>query len=314
MYTYHIPKEGLTKENYYSDENTAISNSKVKDFLKSKELFFNRHLAHSQQPDKSPSMLVGSLLDDIVNRGSMRYFLKHYQVKVLKKDNPELYEKQQHMALRDPDRILTDDIYAKVVKMGDKMIKAPFYKWYKKNKTVFQVPMWNSFENWALSKDADYEFTPGGIIPIAHVCGMIDALTIDVKHSTIYVDDVKSTTTSKIRSPQAWYWHCLDMGYIRQLALYQWLVKQAYPEFDKIICRHVCISNERADMHPIRLFTIPQSLLDVALKEFFSTVILITQEEKFIDDLPSWDDALALPEAVPQSVMMDDDGESMEVL
>ena len=290
---FHIPADGLTKNNYYDPSNMGISNSKVRDFLTSRELFYGRHVDHSIPQDTTPAMTLGKMVDEIMERGSVKKFQQRYLVKVLKKDDLTGYMKQQKIAAKEPDRIITEETYAKVVRMGDKILRAPFYKEYKKKKALFQVPLWQPFMSWVKDPASNSEFARQ-YVPDFDVCGLLDVLTFDHKTSTVYIDDLKTTKSASMKNPQSWYYKCVDMGYLRQMAFYRWLVIQAYPEFENYICRHVVISNEKTDMYPLKLFVIPNEMLKSPLEEFFSAAHAIAIEEKFIDILPSWSDAETL--------------------
>lgn len=291
---FHIPKTGLTKKNYYSPQNLAISNSKVRDFVTSKELFYGRHLDHSIPPDTTAAMNLGKYVDSVVECGSLKKFQKQYMVKVLKKDDEIGFAKQKLLLEKDPDRVISEETYAKVVRMSDKILRSPFYKEYKKKKAKFQVPLWNKFETWALSPDSSFKFAPGTLIPEIHVCGLLDTLVFDHATSTVYIDDLKTTKSASMKNPQSWYYKCVDFGYLRQLAFYRWMVMQAYPEFDNYVCRHVVISNEKTDLYPLKLFIIPNEMLVKPLEEFFTVAYQIATEESFLDVLPSWSDAETL--------------------
>ena len=251
-------------------------------------------------------MLIGRLLDQVVQDGSLVKFRRQYHVKVTKTGDPKLYAKMQKIVATEPERIVTQETYSKIINMGDRITRSPFYKWYKKNKAQFQVPLHRSTSSWFKTATELTKIQP------FDVCGLIDMLTI--KGDTAYVDDLKTTKTSSMRTAQSWFWKCQDMGYFRQMGLYRWLVQQAHPEVKNFICRHVVISNEKADIHPIKLFLIPQSLLDQGLKEFFEVATQIAIEERFIDELPDWDSIEKLPEAIASASTgpVELDGEELE--
>lgn len=308
---FNIPTEGLTQDNYYTPENMAISNSKVRDFLTSKELFYGRHVDHSIPPDVTPAMTLGKYVDGIMERGSIKKFNQRYLVKVLKKDNLTGYMKQQKISSKEPERIITEETYAKVIRMGDKILRAPFYREYKKMKALFQVPLWQPISSWI--NDSATNFPNGAMVDSFDVCGLLDVLTFDRKNSTVYIDDLKTTKSASMKNPQSWYYKCVDMGYLRQMAFYRWLVMQAYPEYDHYICRHVVISNEKTDLYPLKLFVIPNEMLKSHLEEFFTAAYAIATEERFIDTLPSWSDAETLMPFHPtQRITAMVDGEEME--
>jgi hypothetical protein len=266
----------LTKENYFSPQNTAISSTKVRDFLKSKELYYKRYVTKELPYDITPSITLGQLVDSVIERGSLEEFKKTYTVSVLKRDNAELFEKQKTM---DPDKILTPDTYARVVAISDKILRSPFYNWYRNRSSQFQVPL----QKHIVTKDSEFD-----------ICGMIDVLTIEPH--TIYIDDLKTTNSSSIRSPMHWAYHVRDYAYDRQMAVYRALVKEMYPSAERIICRHFVVSTSKADMFPIKLYEFRSEQLDKPLEEFMQAAYAITKEQRWIDPLPSWDHTESIPD------------------
>jgi len=289
----------LTRENYFSPENTAISATKVRDFLKSKELYYKRYVTRELPFDATPSTQLGKLVDDVIERGSLDHFKSHYHVAVLKKDNPELFAEQKTM---DPERIITADAYARVIAMCDKILRSPFYSFYNPLanpgvKVEWQKPLWA---------------TVNGV----DICGLLDVLSFqfDKNHKLVaYIDDLKTTNSSSIRSAKTWAWHVLDYGYHRQMACYRLLVAQAFPEAERIECRHFVVGTSKADYHPLRLFRFPDSLLAKGEAEFLETAKAISVEQEFIDKLPSWDEAEEIPELGQDEleVVGDDEMESL---
>lgn len=261
---------------YHSPQNTALSSTKVGTFLRSKELYYKRYVTGELPFEDTPSITLGKLVDEIVSQGSLDEFKRQYTVAVKKKDNAELFEAQKTM---DPKYILTEDTYARAVAMSDKIFRSPFFDFYRKNGAQFQVPLF-AVEQW---KGADINY-----------CGLLDVLTI--VGDTAYIDDLKTTQSSALRSPKTWAWHCIDFGYLRQMAVYTALVMQAHPDVKNIVCRHFAISTAKSDLHKVKLFTIPQDLLTGPAVEFFDTAKAILEEKDFLDPLPTWEEAEELPD------------------
>ena len=260
----------LTKENYYTRENTAISNTKVNTFLLSKELYYMKYITGELPDEVTPLMLLGKLVDQTVEHGSVEWFKNNYTLAVRKKDDPDEFAKQKTM---NPDRILSLDFYAKVIRMTDRIFRSPFFKEYG-DKSQFQVPM--------IMKKEDI-----------NICGMLDILTVD--KDTMYIDDLKTSRSSAMRNATSWAWHCQDMGYLRQLAVYGKLAEEQYPEIKNVVYRHFVISNSKSENFPIKLFVIPNELIEGKFDEFMDVAKQIVTEKDWIDTLPSWEDAEELP-------------------
>lgn len=270
--------EKITDKNYHSPLNTAISTSKVKDFLKSKELYYRKHIEFSAPSLDSPSMKTGRIIDKILEQMTLHQFKRSYTTSVKKKDDKELFEKQKTM---DQDKILSPANYEAIINIADKALRSPFLDFYRdrKNKTEKQKVCIQKVD----SKFHDVD-----------ICGMLDRFTIS--GNIAYIDDYKTSAASGIKDPQRWYYVCLSYNYFMQMAVYKWLIEQEYPEIENVVCRHVVFGTSKFDMFPIKLFVIPNSLLVEPLKLFFETVVAIKEEKDWIDKLPSWEDAEELPE------------------
>ena len=270
--------EKITDKNYHSPENTAISTSKVKTFLKSKELYYRRYIECSAPSLDSPGIKTGRIIDKILEQMTLHQFKRSYTVAVKKKDDKELFEKQKTM---DREKILTPANYEAIVSIADRALRSPFLEFYRdrKNKTEKQKVCIQHLD----SPNHDID-----------ICGMLDRFTIS--GNTAYIDDYKTSAASGIKDPMRWYYVCKQYGYFMQMAVYKWLIEEEHPEIEKVVCRHVVFGTSKFDMYPIKLFVIPNSLLEAPLELFFETVVAIKEEQNWIDKLPSWEDAEELPE------------------
>lgn len=264
----------LTIDNYHTYENKAISNTKVNTFLLSKELYYMKYISGELPEEITQSMFLGKLVDKTIENGSIEWFKNNYFLAVRKKDDPKEFAKQKAM---DPDFIVTPDIYKRVIRMTDRIFRSPFFKLYKEQKAQFQVPL-------SMEKDN------------IDICGMIDVLTID--KDTMYIDDLKTSRSSAMRNKIAWAYHCQDMGYLRQLAVYGALAQEIHPEIAKVVYRHFVIGSSKSENFPIKLFVIPNELIEGQMDEFMKIAKEITEEQDWIDKLPGWEDAEELPKVL----------------
>ena len=281
----------LTKDNYHTVANTAISNSKVGTFLLSKELYYMKYVTGEFKQETTPSMMLGKLVDQVIENGSIKWFKDNYSVAVRKKDDAELFEAQKTM---DKSHILTPDVYARIIRMCDKIFRSPFFDQYVDNtNTEFQKPL---------------QMTKDGI----NICGLADVITRD--KDTIYIDDLKTSNASAMKDATRWAWHCSDMGYLRQLAVYGAMVEEANPEISNIVYRHFVVGSSKSANFPIKLFIIPEELLKGQFENFMEIAKKITEEKEWIDKLPGWEDAEELPLILePQGQgLEDEDGNIMQ--
>ena len=137
----------LTNKNYFTTANTAISSSKVKDFLKSKEMYYHRYVEGNLPSDDSPSIMMGRILDKIMWQMTMYHFYRTYKKSVRKKDNEEEFNKQKDIDSR---RILTPAMYDAIEGMAKKILKAPFLEFYRDRKH-------KAFKQIILTHESEYE-------------------------------------------------------------------------------------------------------------------------------------------------------------
>lgn len=261
----------LTKESYHTIGNNALSNTKVSTYLKSKELYYLKYVSYEIEDTLTPSMRLGKLVDETVEAGSVSYFKDKYSMAVLKKDDPRTFE---ILKLVDPELVIPADIYQRVVRISDKILRSPFFKSYDKD-TKFQVPI--------LSHKGEFD-----------ICGLLDVLTI--KDGVAYIDDLKTCTSGAIRDARSWAYHCKNYGYFSQMAVYSALVKENYTDVKEVICRHFAISTSKSDNFPIKLFTVPENLMVGEYDKFIKTCVKISQEQDWIDKLPDWNEAEEIPD------------------
>lgn len=275
----------LTPENYYTLENKFVSNSKVSDFLKSKEYYYAKHIEGSVEPEETPSMRLGKMIDCIFSHGGLDEFQNLYRIKDRKNNDDESYGYGNIS-------YVTKTEYNKAVEIGQYLIKQDFYADYATTKdrtTRFQGILTGLIEG----KNGN-----GAV----EICGRPDALT-EVSTKTgrikeIIIDDLKTTSDAPMRNADTWYWHSHHMGYLRQMAAYSYMIRQRLgTRRNKVTCRHIVISTTRYP-YQIKLFVIPPNLLVEPLNQFVHVARSISTEKEWNDPKISWKQAkvLRLPE------------------
>lgn len=283
----------ITALNYHSDENTAISNSKVSDFLVSKEFFKRKYIDKTVPREVTKPMKIGLMVDDLFSGNPMSFTIK-LQMSCLKKDNPELYEKEKRAkdaqdALDIPDEeMVTRAEFDEAQGRAEAIMREPFYQWFKDKGSQFQYPLNGVVKH------------KGNLLPI---CGLADVIT-ETK-DTVYIDDGKSTNAQKVKTISKWFYACKEMGYLRQLAVYVNLWKQMHPKDKrKIVTRHYCVYEAKKGVFKVKLFVIPAVMLKKPWKEFVSSVKAIADEKYWVDEPVTWDQARMLHD--PKEKTFDD--------
>ena len=259
----------LTKKNYYTTENKYLSNSKIKDFLKDPEYFYKRHVTGEIEFEQTPSMRIGSAVD-LYLTGSPAQFSKAYQKKVLKKDEPELFELQK---TADPNSLLSESEWDKVHDIVNRVKKLSVYKDIKKNFKAQKI----------FKTDIDLGLFDG-------ICGIPDWYSI-VEDKAIIVDLKTATSVAEGK----FKWAAIDYGYYIQQAIYQMLVKDFAPHVKQYESYILAVENS-GPHYQVNLFKMDQEQINFTKMEVTGIIDMISTFKKK-DFKPvdiDWDKAIEL--------------------
>lgn len=283
-----------TAENYHSKENAFISNSKVRDWMKSRALYAGINVTGEIRRKLTPAMKVGTMVDLMVCRDPKVPYVLPYQVKVLKKDNPVLFEEQKDM---DDELLISADKFDEARARAAAIVREPFFDFYRQGRTIWQ-PVHSAIVHWN-----------GRPLP---VCGKPDGVT-DLGDD-VYVDDCKSSSYAHAQSAAKWFYHAEDMGYFRAGGNYVDLVRRdlaAKGRTPRIHFRHFVVYDVGEGLYRMALFVIPPLLLEEGHKQFLAGAAEIfdaIQAGEFADPPARWEDAVVLerPRRLDPSDFMDD--------
>ena len=263
----------LTAENYFTDANKYLSNSKISAFLRDKHYFKQLCIDGSIDFKQTPSIKFGKGID-IVLTDSVKAFNKEYQIKVLKKNNPALFEEQKSLP---KERTVTPEFVdnvlgaVKAVKGQDaykEIIDRGFVSQEIFYETRDDMGIWEGLcgiPDWYLYDDTTYG-NPGVII-------------IDLK------------TTQSV-DPKKFLYSCMDYGYFRQQAMYQRLIKNKFPKAKWFESRILAVEN--SGLYKVELFKINQQIIEANKKELDIIIKSIVDEKEFAPQNLSWDDAIEI--------------------
>ena len=251
----------MTIEEYYTPRNTHVTVSRVKAWLASPEHYHARYVAGTVPNDPTPAMLVGSAVD-------CAFSGRNIDDEFCTKDVAD--GKKRVMRPSDLERAKT---------MAACLRREPCFAWYANvGRCDVQKPLTSSL------------FIRRRRIPVA---GIPDRLS--VSGGTVYIDDLKCTSSSHMRTPATWFWHCKDNGLFWQAALYRFLAKREHRR-KKIVFRHIVVASQPNDAgkHPIKLFVLPEKLLAPYFKEFSELAFKLYYAKDFVDPPVRWEDAVTL--------------------
>lgn len=210
----------LTNDHDYFADTTHISNSMISTYLQSPELYKMMYVDKSYVRHQTPQMQTGTMVDLILTEG-MDKFLEQFEVKVLKKDDPKLFEEQKTSNKQS----VTQTMYDQALAMSKAVERTAIYKWIKSMPSQSQPMLMGK---WKLAF--------GGDVPIK---GKLDWLVL--KGDTAYIIDLKTTSTV---SPHKYFFHAGDFNYWNQLAVYSELVRQNNPKVKQVICYHLVVMRD----------------------------------------------------------------------
>jgi len=232
-----------TDKEYYADT-THISNSMISAYLKSPAYFESLYITKTIDRPVTPALEFGSAVDCLLTE-SLDTFNKRFSVKVLKRDNPTLFEEN---------------------KTSGKTILSP-PAWDKVHQVCRLVGETEAYQE-LMADNTTTQVTLTGAIGDILIKGKLDFLTINGDKAII--TDLKTT---KNVLPMKFHFHALDYGYYRQMAFYSELVKQTYPEVKDVTCRILAVSKE--DWPQIAAFHISQDRVENQYPHIYETLYLI---------------------------------------
>jgi len=269
----------LTLANYYSPDRPHISNSMLSDYSKSRAYYKAKYI------DKDPrlqfkvtdSMKRGLVVDDqLTNEGNGGYQMK-FKRSCLKRDNPDQYEMETHTI---EDQKQLDPRYL----VGEKT--------YEEAEEIIEAIRQHSFWKNGLEK-RDFQVLLKGELEDSSICGLADWID-DLGDGRYRIVDLKVTSAMKLASTAKWSINSINMGYVRQGALYQHMfaVDKRIPIENIEFC-HAVAAFVMPGVVKIELFRFKQDMLDVAFDG--ATELLRDIRENHFEDIDKdWGDVVDL--------------------
>lgn len=254
----------LTQDNYYSPKRPHISVSMIKDYMLDPQYYYRKWVKRDPflQLKVTDPMKRGSIVDALLTTGNCRY-----QKKVLKKDDPKMYEMQKEM----DDKYLVSQVYwDQAVQVASELLKHPV--WGENLDTAaFQTVLETTIEKVA-------------------ICGLADRIDV-LPDGKMRLIDLKVVNPIKLDNARKWAWNCYDMKYTHQLALYQYMMCEMFKKKkEDIQCAHVIGAYINTGLTKVAAYVFKQDILDYALEELMSAVKGI-KAKNFDPVMVGWDKA-----------------------
>ena len=248
----------LTHNNYFTNKNRHLSNSKLGDYLTCPEYFYEKHVEGTVERKLSRALQVGKAVDTWLTEGKQEF-----------KNN--FVQKSRRTG--DKTGKLTESMWEQVVDICEAVERTSAYQ-------SLQTEGFTAQEIWQLDKD--FGLFEG-------LCGIPDFYKIDGDHCTIV--DLK-TTRSTI--PNKYHYSCLNYGYYRQQALYQILAEKIY-DVNEFTSYHLSV-NKSDKVPTVAVFELDQDMIDdkkEVVHELIGEIAGMKPEDFKPRDV-SWKDAVVI--------------------
>ena len=262
----------LTNENYFSKDRPHVSNSHVGDYLKSPAYYKSKHIDKLTSFKVTEAMKKGSVVDALLTQpGNFPYEVKLKPKPLFKRtckasEDKELY-KLQTAALEDSKVAKAErdqEIAQQLERCGaDNLVT--YTNWNQAHTLAAYIssqPFWQEG-----LETATFQQVLEGEIAGVLVCGLPDRIDC-LGDGKWRITDLKCVAAMKISSPQKWMYNAIDMGYIRQAAIYRrlWAQLQGIPEKD-VQFAHAVGSYVQDGLCKVELYEIPESFMAHAMIE-----------------------------------------------
>jgi hypothetical protein len=198
---------------YYNSDYSMISQTMLKDFMKSKQYYKKKYIDKILPSEDSEVYKVGTAVDIYVKHGKQE-FLSHFSTRVLKKNNPAEYTAQKFNNYSK--HIITETNWWVVKSVSEYLLSIPDVQFLNKH----------------CLKDA--------ILKHNNLIGELDYLYLDGEQAVIV--DLK---TAENIDKRPFFYKALEYGYNTQLAYYRMLVRLNYPEIKNVKCYILAAKKDR---------------------------------------------------------------------
>lgn len=244
---------------YYAAGTGYLSNSMVGDFLKDPNYFYRKHVQHYIQEEPTEALILGSAVDVLLTE-SQAEFDKQFIVGYAKD--------LKGVDIADGVQRLTPPQFDEIVSIVEAVKATDAYKDLKGH---------TAQEALLIDHDMGQYFKG--------LCGKPDWYKVD--GNVCIITDLK---TARSIDQRKYYYHCVEFGYFRQQAFYQFLLGLKFPNVRSFISRHLVVDKEE-NINNVRAYILDQNEVDERLEELVITLSAIKNEKTFAKFNPTWEQA-----------------------
>jgi hypothetical protein len=260
----------LTAKNYHQP-NKYLTTSKIKDFIIDERYFYEKHVLHTVEEEKTDAMTTGSMVDVLVMYGSRR-FRRDFKIAARrnKADPPAKYTE------------VTQAMYDEAVRMAGRVMETKAYKELDKfeRQVVLTMPLGTYMQDNGL---------------FCGFSGMLDFLKVDYEGEKAVRATIVDLKTAKTIHPIRYYWQTEEFLYWLQAASYVRLVSYNHTiPLSAIDFYHLAVEKDPKDLHHVATFKFDMDKIMENLMHLDRLSELICTKKEFVRRDVSFDDAFIL--------------------
>jgi len=246
----------LTHENYHTLESRYLTGSRIKDFLKCKQYFYQLHISGERKSKKTEALIIGSAVDVWLTRGENAFKREYLSVARRNVKNPPVGYTE-----------LTNSQFDEVVSLCTVLERQPAFE---------------ELKNHIAQAIIKYDESMG-----EHFCGlsfMPDWYKIE--GDVCIITDLKTTANG---SEKKYFWHCVDYKYFEQMAVATLIFRKTNPEIKEFVYRHLVVEKDVGGVPMPYTYFLDNNRVEVCANIIKNEVIpMIASEKEFMPKEVSW--------------------------
>lgn len=251
----------LTLENYFTQNNRYLSNSKVGDWLRDKNYFYRKNITREITREITDPLIIGSAVDYWIMNGEDKFRERYLVVSRRSKKQPD-YEYQ-----------LNQTMFTNIEKMA---------------KNISSQTAFKHLEGYKCQEILQVEGVLGEHFD--GLCGIPDWYKVDGDQA--FIVDLK---TAENANPQKYYYKCEEYGYFRQAAFYAFLLEENFKiKKENITYRHLVVEKDKLGINNVYAFILPERKVFDAYEDLLNVITDISTEKDFAPHDADWVNAIML--------------------
>ncbi len=253
----------LTHDNYHTLDNRYLTNSRIRDWIKDKRFFYERHIS-GERPGivMTDALRVGKAVDTYLFEGEKAFRDKFIAVTRRNIKNPPINHTE-----------LTEKQYDDIERMMEVLNRQPAVK---------------DLSDYETQKIITTDMPIGD-----HFCGLAgipDWIKID--GDTCHLVDLKTVWDSDDRK---YHYKCVDFGYYRQFAVMTIIIRKNHPEVKNFTYRHLGVEKDKDGIFSPFAFYLANEQVELQVEFILDNIIpTLSKEKDFNPKEITWEEAITI--------------------